>query len=75
MILRNKQTQEKLEITLSEFKIKFAKELRNTFYSFKKSENSKQYFKLKDYTEEDFNFNLQWNFNHFGNSVWYIERL
>ncbi|MCQ2754949.1 MAG: hypothetical protein MJ231_07895 [bacterium] len=75
MILRNKQTQEKLEVALSEFKIKFAKELRNTFDSFKKSENSKQYFKLKDYTEEDFYFNLQWSFNHLSNSAWYIERL
>ena len=75
MILRNKQTQEKLEISLSEFKIKFAKELQTAFESYKKSENAKPYFKLKDYTEQDFYFDLQWNFNHFGNSVWYIERL
>ena len=75
MILRNKQTQEKLEITLSEFKIKFAKELQTAFESYKKSKNAKPYFKLKDYTEQDFYFDLQWNFNHFGNSNWYIEKM
>ena len=75
MILCNKQTRKKLEISLSKFKIKCAKELKTAFESYKKSENAKPYFKLKNYTEQDFNFNLQWNFNHFGNSVWYIERL
>ena len=75
MILRNKQTQEKLEISLSEFKIKFVKELQTAIESFKKSENAKPYFKLKDYTEQDFYFDLQWNFNHYSNAAWYIERL
>jgi len=75
MILCNKQTRKKLEISISEFKIKFAKELKAAFESFKKSENAKSYFKLKDYTEQDFYFNLQWNFNHFGISNLYIERL
>jgi len=75
MILCNKQTRKKLEISISEFKIKFAQELKAAFESFKKSEKAKPYFKLKDYTEQDFYFDLQWNFNHFVNSAWYIERL
>ena len=75
MILKNKLTKETLDIPYPEFRKKFAKEIQDAFESYKKSENAKPYFKLKDYTEQDFYFNLQWNFNHFGNSVWYIERL
>ena len=75
MILRNKLTKETLDINYNDFRKKFAKELETAFESYKKSENAKPYFKLKDYSEQDFYFNLQWNFNHFGNSAWYIERL
>ena len=75
MILRNKLTKETLNINYADFRKRFAKELQTAFDNFKKSENVKPYFKLKDYIEQDFYFNLQWNFNHFGNSVWYIERL
>ena len=75
MILKNKRTREKLELTLSEFKIRFAKEIRTAFESYKRTELTKPYFKIKNIDEDDFYFDLQWNFNHFGMSNWYIERI
>ena len=75
MILKNKLTKETLEIPYSEFRIKFAKEIQDAFDSYTKTENNKPHFKINTSIEEDFFFNLQWNFNHFGNSNWYIERL
>ena len=75
MILKNKRTRETLNITLPEFKIRFAKEIKRAFESYKRTELAKPYFKIKNVEESDFYFDLQWNFNHFRNSDWYIERL
>ncbi|MCQ2965110.1 MAG: hypothetical protein MJ250_00015 [Alphaproteobacteria bacterium] len=75
MILKNKRTHEKLEISHQEFKIKFKKEIENAYQSYKRTELAKPYFKTVNSTESDFYFNLQWNFNNHGNSVWYIEKL
>ena len=75
MILKNKRTRETLELTLPEFKIRFAKELKRAFESYKQIELAKPYFKIKNVDEDDFYFDLQWNFNHFGNSTWYIEKI
>ena len=74
MILKNKRTREILKLTLSEFKIRFSKEIKTTFHSYKKAELAKQYFKLRIIDESDFYFNLQWNFNHHACSDWYIEK-
>ena len=68
------------ELTLSEFKIKYSNQLISTINSYKRHMESKDVLKPffmhsnKDYTS-DFYANLQWNFNHFGNSDWYIERM
>lgn len=77
MILRNKRTRETLEIEYSEFRKKFAKEIQITFDSFRKTELNKSFYNYKDDNSMEFNFyfQLQWNFNHFGNSVWYIEKM
>ena len=75
MILKNKRTKEKLELTLSEFKIRFAKEIQTAIESYRRTEVSKPYFKRKNINESDFYFDLQWNFNHFGNSNWFIEHM
>ena len=75
MILKNKRTQEKLELTLAEFKIRFAKEIKRAFESYKQTELAKPYFKIKKVNENDFYFDLQWNFNHFGNSNWFVEHM
>lgn len=77
MILRNKRTRETLEIEYPEFRKKFAKEIQNSFESFRKTELNKTFYNVKDDNSIEFNFyfQLQWNFNNFGNSVWYIERM
>ena len=77
MILKNKLTKEKLDIPYSEFRIKFAKEIQDAFESYRKTELNKPFYNYKDDISMEFNFyfQLQWNFNQFGNSVWYIERM
>ena len=74
MIVKNKLAKEKLELTLSEFKIRFKKDIKTALESFMRTENTKPYFRQK-LTESDFYFDLRWNFNNYSNSVWYIERL
>ena len=77
MILKNRRTRQILEIRYSEFRKRFAKEIQNTFESFLKTELNKPFYNYKDDNSMEFNFyfQIQWNFNHFGNSVWYIERM
>ena len=71
MILK-KRTRQTLEIEYSEFRKKFAKEIQVAFDSFRQTELN---YKDDKSMEFNFYFQLQWNFNHFGNSVWYIERM
>ena len=77
MILKNKRSCETLEIEYPEFMKKFAKEIQIAFESFRKTELNKHFYNYKDDNSMEFNFyfQLQWNFNHFGNSVWYIEKM
>lgn len=77
MILRNKRTLEKLEISYFDFRKKFSKEIQVAFESFKKTELNKTFYNLKyeNLIESNFYFDIQWNFNHFGVSNWYIERI
>ena len=77
MILKNKLTKETLEIPYSEFRIKFAKEIQAAFESFKRTELNKTFYNFKDdnFIDSNFYFDIQWNFNHFVNSNWYIEKL
>ncbi len=77
MILKNKLTKETLNISYSEFRKRFAKELQVAFESYRQTQLNKYSYKIKDNNsiEQDFYFNLQWNFNHFCNSNWHIERM
>ena len=75
MILKNKQTRESIQLSYAEFQVKFAQEIQTALESYIKTENAKSYFKTNKSPEVDFYFDLQWNFNHFGNSNWYIEKL
>ena len=77
MILKNRRTRETLNIEYPEFRKKFAKEIQIAFESFCKTELNKPFYNYKDDNSMEFNlyFQLQWNFNNFGNSVWYIERM
>lgn len=77
MILENRRTREKRTISLDEFKKEFANDIRAAFESYKKTELSKPYFKFnkEDFIESDFYFSLQWNFNNYGNSIWFIKSM
>ena len=77
MILKIRRTRESLESEYSEFRKKFAKEIETAFESYRKTQLNKYSWKFKDDNSLEFNFyfELQWNFNHFGNSNWYIERM
>ncbi len=77
MILKNKLTKETLDIPYSEFRKKFAKEIQIAFESFKKTELNKTFYNYKDDNslEVNFYFDIRWNFNHFGISNWYIEKM
>ena len=77
MILCNQRTREEVELTHAEFLSKFYKELQESFASYRKSALAKSYYKRldEDTLESDFYQDLQWNFNHLSNSVWYIKKL
>ena len=75
MIVKNKLTKETLILSETEFKLRFNKEIQSALDSFKKTELSKPYFRLKKDIESDFYFSLRFNFNNFSNSVWFIERI
>lgn len=77
MILKNKLTKEMLGIPYSEFRKKFAKEIQIAFESFRKTELNKPFYNYQDDNSIEFNFYFQirYNFNNFGNSVWYIEKM
>ena len=64
-----------LSTIYTEFKTRFAKEVQMALESYLRSENNKPYFKANKTPESDFYYDLQWNFNHFGNSAWYIEKI
>ena len=75
MILKNKRTRERVQLPYTEFQVKFAKEIQTALESYIKTENAKPYFKINKNSETDFYCDLQWNFNHFGMSNWFIEKL
>ena len=77
MKVKNRRTRETLEIEYPEFRKKFAKEIQNAFESYRKTQLNKYSWNFKDDNSLEFNFyfELLWNFNHFGNSNWYIERI
>jgi hypothetical protein len=78
MILKNRRTREEKNISLSDFKKNFAKDIQAALDSYCKTQNNKPYFAVTkcraDY-ESEFNFDLQWNFNNFGNSAWFIKKM
>ena len=78
MIVKNKRTREILNITESEFKKKFAKEINDSLESYKRTVLAKPTFppfKINNNIESDYYFNLKYNFNNHGISNWYIEKL
>ena len=59
MILKNKLTEETLNITYPEFRTKFAKEINVAFESYRKTQLNKYSYKFKD----DFTFFQYTNLN------------
>lgn len=76
MKVKNKLTPKTLDIPCSEFNIRFAKEIPDAFESYHKAQLNKYSWNFKDdnFLEFNFYFELHWNFDHIGNSNWYIER-
>ena len=74
MIIQNKRTMEKLSLSQKEFFEKHFNEIQEALFAYIKIEqNKKLYLKRnKAELENDFYFNLQWNFNHLSNSNWFI---
>lgn len=66
MIIKNKRTKDTIEVSLNEFKRKFAEEIEDALGS---------YIKINNHIEGDFYSDLQWNFNHYTNTNLYIERM
>ena len=77
MKVKNKLTKETLNITYPKFRKNFAKEIQYAFESYRKTQLNKYSYNFRDDNSMEFNFyfDLQWNFNHFGISNWYIERM
>ena len=76
----NKLTREKLELDEKTFKKQFGKELNDAINHYINSMQYKAYlypYKIKGHKEyeSEFEFNLQWNFNNYTNSNWYIEKI
>ena len=45
MILKNKRTRERIQLSYAEFQVKFAQEIQTALESYIKTENAKSYFK------------------------------
>ena len=77
IIIKNRtNNEERLELTLEEFKAKFQMELRQAINTYKAQEESKNFLPpfvkpTPDY-ERDFYFDLRWNFNNYAHTPYYI---
>ena len=81
IIIRNRRNYEdKQELTISEFKIKFSKGLSSALQIYTNNQKQKDMIKPlfmhinTDYKSEFYN-DLRWNFNTHSNSEWYIDRI
>lgn len=76
--ISNRRTRKTRVLLLEEFKKEFARELQQAISLYSENERKKEYLppimtKNKDYTC-DFYLSLQFNFNNYAHSDWYIER-
>ena len=77
LIIKNRRNNnETLELTLEEFKVKFRNELRQAINTYKAHEESKNFLPspikpTPDY-EQDFYFDLRWNFNNYAQTQYYV---
>lgn len=80
LVVKNRRTNESIELDLEEFKSKFRMEITQAFNNYKANEEQKEMLlpplmqKNKNY-KSDFYFDIRWNFNHHQTSLWYIDRI
>lgn len=77
MIIVNRNTRQKREISYADFRKEFANAIQDAFESYRKTQLNKYPYNFKDDNSMEYNFyfQFQWNFNNFGISAWYIERI
>lgn len=80
IIIKNRRNRkERLELTLDEFKTKFKKELTAAIQLYKQHEERKNYLppfvKPVPNYEQDFYFDLRWNFNNYARTLYYIDKV
>ena len=76
-IIKNRRNnEEQLEMTLEEFKAKFQMELKQAINTYKAHQESKNFLppflKPTPNYEQDFYFDLRWNFNNYAQTQYYI---
>ena len=75
IIIRNRRNYEdKQELTISEFKIKFSKELSSALRK-QKDMIKPLFMNINTDYKSEFYSDLRWNFNTNSNSKWYIDRI
>ncbi len=77
IIIKNRQNnEERLELTLEEFKAKFQMELKQAINTYKAHQESKNFLppflKPTPNYEQDFYLDLRWNFNNYAQTQYYI---
>lgn len=77
LIIKNRRNnEEQLELTLEEFKSKFQMELKQAIKTYKAHQESKNFLppflKPTPNYEQDFYFDLRWNFNNYAQTQYYI---
>ena len=77
LIIKNRRNnEERLELTLEEFKAKFQIELKQAINTYKAHQESKNFLspflKPTPNYEQDFYFDLRWNFNNYAQTQYYI---
>ena len=77
LIIKNRRNnEEQLELTLEEFKAKFQMELKQAINTYKAHQESKNFLppflKPTPNYEQDFHFDLRWNFNNYAQTQYYI---
>lgn len=77
LIIKNRRNnEERLELTLEEFKAKFQMELKQAINAYKAHQENKNFLppfiKPTPNYEQDFYFDLRWNFNNYAQTQYYI---
>ena len=77
LIIKNRRNnEERLELTLEDFKAKFHMELKQAINTYKAHQEYKNFLppfiKPTPNYEQDFYFDLRWNFNNYAQTQYYI---